>query len=200
MSKVLVINSSITPLEKSYSWALAKIFLDYYQKQNPQDEIIHLNLNQTPMAQISLTEKNFSHFFNAQDSDYYIKQLKDVDKVVFISPMYNFAVSSLLKNFLDHVLVADKTFSYKYAKKKGSVGLLKHLKIQVIASQGAPKTWYPFGNHVAYLEGAAKFVGAKVNRPSLLLAGTKAAPLNKLTPSEAAKTMDQQIQKAASTF
>lgn len=200
MSKVLVINGSITPLEKSYSWALAKIFLEHYQKQNPQDKIIHLNLNQTPMAQINLNEENFSHFFNSQDSDHYINQLKDVNKVVFLSPMYNFAVSSLLKNFLDHVLVADKTFSYKYAKKKGSIGLLKHLKIQIIASQGAPKGWYPFGNHVAYLEGAARFIGAKVNRPSILLAGTKSDPLNKLTPSEAAKTIEQQIKKAATTF
>lgn len=200
MAEVLIINGSITPKEKSYSWAVAKKFIEKYKALHPQDEIIDLDLNFIPMAQKNLNETNFHSFFNNEDSDKYIQQLKHADKLVIISPMYNFGVSTILKNYLDHVLVADKTFSYKYAKANGSVGLLKNLKVQIIGSQGAPKGWYSFGNHIAYLEGVADFIGAKINHPSILLAGTKTQPLNNLSPQAATKVVEAEINQAVKNF
>ncbi|WP_029330341.1 NAD(P)H-dependent oxidoreductase, partial [Metamycoplasma cloacale] len=67
---------------------------------------------------------------------------------------------------------ANETFSYKYSNKGDAIGLLKNLKLQVIATQGAPEDWYLWGNHVKYLEETFKFLGLNVNE-SILIAGTK---------------------------
>lgn len=171
-NKVLVINSSMINEKESFSNALTKTFVKFYQEYNPKDEIIYLNLNDLPMASITLTTRNFNNFLNKEDSDKYIDQLKSVNKLIFTTPMTNFNVTSMTKNYLDHVLVADKTFSYKYTKQGDAVGLLTKLKVQVLATQGAPYGWYLWGNHAKYLEETWKFTGATV-APSILVCGTK---------------------------
>ncbi|UZQ30714.1 MAG: FMN-dependent NADH-azoreductase [Spiroplasma phoeniceum] len=198
-NKVLVIYGTVSPNEKSYSKALAARFLKYYQAANVNDEIIHLDLNETPMALKTLTRDNFGTYFNAEDTDVYINQLKEVQKVIIVCPMNNFNVSGLIKNYLDHVLVADKTFSYKYAKKGYAIGLLPHLKVQILTTQGAPFGWYPWGNHAEYLKGIWEFVGSTVNKP-ILVAGTKVAPTNAISPDELIDQYDEEIQKVVKTF
>ncbi|ATZ17313.1 FMN-dependent NADH-azoreductase [Williamsoniiplasma luminosum] len=199
MSKLLVINASSTPCEKSYTKGLTDLFLKYYQELNPHDEVIYLNLNNEKMAGITLTTANAVTYWNQEDAHKYIQQLKDVDKVVVTSPMNNFNISGLMKNYLDHVLLANETFSYKYSKKGEAIGLLPHLKVQIITTQGAPFGWYTWGNHTENLKGTWEFVGAKVNTP-ILLAGTKLPPLNQMSPSEAALTLEEQIKKGAREF
>lgn len=171
-NKVLVINASMIDEKNSFSTALTKTFIKHYQKANPKDEIIYLNLNDLPMASITLTNRNFANFFNQEDSDKYIEQLKLVNKLIFATPMTNFNITSMAKNYLDHILVADKTFSYKYSKQGDAVGLLTKLKVQILATQGAPYGWYLFGNHAKYLEGTWQFTGANL-APSILVCGTK---------------------------
>lgn len=171
-NKVLVIISSMIEEKGSFSVALTKHFVKHYQESHPDDEIIYLNLNDTPMALKAITTHNFTTFFNQEDSDKYIDQLKSVNKLIFSTPMTNFNVTSMTKNYLDHILVADKTFSYKYSKKGDAIGLLTHLKVQILATQGAPYGWYLWGNHTKYLEGTWKFTGANIV-PSILVCGTK---------------------------
>lgn len=171
-NKVLVIISSMIDEKNSFSLALTKHFVKYYQEFHPDDEIIYLNLNDTPMALKAITTQNFNTFFNEEDSDTYINQLKSINKLIFSTPMTNFNVTSMTKNYLDHILVADKTFSYKYSKQGDAKGLLTNLKVQILATQGAPYGWYLWGNHAKYLEGTWKFAGASV-APSILVCGTK---------------------------
>lgn len=197
-NKVLVIKSSPVPKEKSFSLHLLDKFLEYYKHKNPNDEIIEVELNELPMAQKTLTVSNFKDYFNETDTDHYVNQLKEVTKVVVVAPMTNFNYSAVLKNYLDHILVADKTFSYKYSKKGDAIGLLPHLKVQILATQGAPFGWYPWGNHVANLTGTWEFVGAKVTEP-VLIAGTKVDYFGK-SPADAIKDYDDKIRKAAEAF
>lgn len=56
--------------------------------------------------------------------------------------MTNFAPAPVLRNFIDHIMVADHTFSYKYSKKGEAIGLVTNLKTQIITVQGAPYGWY----------------------------------------------------------
>lgn len=200
MNSLLVINGSPSESNKSYSKALTDLFLKKYHDKYPEDKITILDLNTIDMAQITLNNSNASTFFNETDSLKFIKQLKEANKVICVSPMNNFNISGLLKNYLDHVLLANETFSYKYSKKGDAIGLLPHLSVQIITTQGAPLGWYHWGNHTAYLEGTWKFVGAKINEPSLCLAGTKISPLKDETPEIAAKTLEEQINKALKTF
>lgn len=198
MNKVLLIVTSMVAPDKSFSYGLAQKFVEYYKQKNPDDQIIELNLNQVEMAQKTLTQQNFANFFNSEDSDFYIDQLKNVNKVIIATPMTNFNYPAVLKNYLDHVLVADKTFSYKYSKKGDAIGLLKHLKVQLLTSQGAPFGWYPWGNHTEMLKGTWEFVGAQVCEP-ILIAGTKVDYKDK-TVQDAINDYDAQIKQAAQSF
>ncbi|AKU79626.1 FMN-dependent NADH-azoreductase [Spiroplasma turonicum] len=198
-NKVLVISGTVSPVDKSYSLELTNQFIEEYKKNNSNDEFIYLDLNNEEMAKKTLSRDNFSSFFNENDAIKYINQLKEVNKVIISSPMNNFNVSALIKNYLDHVLLADQSFSYKYSKKDGSVGLLDHLSVQILTTQGAPLGWYPFGNHTEFLKGTWEFVGAKVNEP-ILFAGTKVKPTSELTPKEAINTISDKIKEVAAKF
>ncbi|WP_308150023.1 FMN-dependent NADH-azoreductase [Spiroplasma sp. AdecLV25b] len=198
-NKVLVIKSSPITKEKSYSTALGNRFVKYYREFHQEDEIIELDLNEIDMSKKNINTHNFNEYFNETDSDFYINQLKSVQKVIFVSPMINFNISPIGKTYLDHILVANKTFSYKYQKKGDAIGLLDNLKVQILTTQGAPFSWYPWGNHTEYLRGTWNFVGAKVVEP-ILVAGTKVKPEGDLTPEQLIDKYDTKIKSAAKEF
>ncbi|WP_339023211.1 FMN-dependent NADH-azoreductase [Spiroplasma endosymbiont of Crioceris asparagi] len=199
MGKILVINGSIVEKSKSYSHAVTELFINEYQILNPDDQFEFLDLNDLPMANQSLSRNNFSEFFNEENSGKYIKQLKSVDKLILTCSMNNFAVPAIVKNYLDHIFVANETFSYKYSKKGDAIGLLTHLKAQIITTQGAPSDWYQWGNLATYLSKSLEFAGIKINKP-LSLNGTKVKPLSEMKPEDAAMTIVEEIKKAAKEF
>jgi len=198
-NKILLIKSSPISQTKSYSTALANRFCKYYQQFHPTDEIITLDLNEIAMSKKNIHIHNFVDYFNSSDSDFYINQLKNVNKVIFVSPMINFNISPIGKAYLDHILVANKTFSYKYQKQGDAIGLLTHLKVQILTTQGAPFGWYPWGNHTAYLQGTWAFVGAQV-APPILIAGTKVKPESELNPEQLIDKYEDKIMVAAKNF
>ncbi|MCL8211596.1 FMN-dependent NADH-azoreductase 2 [Mesoplasma sp. JKS002658] len=198
MSKVLVISTSVSAKEKSYSLALLDRFLKHYQAKNPSDEIIKLDLNQVSIAQKTLNVENQATFWDEETKEY-INQLKTVDKLVIASPMHNFNIPAMMKNYLDHVLLANETFSYKYSEKGDAKGLLPDLTVQILTTQGAPYGWYRWGNHTDYLWGTWDFVGAKVKEP-ILVAGTKTKPYSQLEPSKVIDEFDARIKVAAEEF
>lgn len=197
-NQVLVIESSMIKSDSSFSRELCRAFVDCYRSEYLLDEIIYLDLNEITMAQKTLNSKNFATFFNESDSDFYINQLKSAYKLIISTPMTNFNYPATLKNYLDHILVADKTFSYKYSKCGGSIGLLTNLKVQILATQGAPIGWYEWGNHIQMLVGTWRFVGAKVYDP-LVLDGTKVFYKN-CKPVEVVKNMEDKIKMSVKQF
>ncbi|MGY6172121.1 FMN-dependent NADH-azoreductase [Candidatus Mycoplasma pogonae] len=197
--RVLVIRSTFVPSEKSFSDGAVDLFLKYYQTKNPEDEIIELNLNDVSAGTISMTSYNFANFCNPEDSFQYIEQLKSVDKVIFATPMTNFNVSAVAKNYLDHIAVPDHTFSYKNSPNGEAKGMLTHLKVQIITSQGAPLGWYPWGNHTRLLSGIWQYLGAQVSEP-ILIAGTKVGEATTLGRDGYLATFKTMIQMAAEKF
>ncbi|EGV00122.1 FMN-dependent NADH-azoreductase [Mycoplasmopsis columbina] len=188
--RVLSVNGSVNA--ESLSWAANLTLVDYLLENREKSHLKFLDLNDSPFAKKSLNAKNFQKFFSDGDSDEFIDLLKNTDVLIISSPMINFNYSSLVKNFLDAVCVADKTFSYKYAKQGGSIGLLDHLQVIIIGTQGAPKGWYEFGDHVRALEGTFNFLGAK-QIDSLLIAGTKVEPLKSLTQKQILEQYKDQL-------
>ncbi|MCF0218082.1 MAG: FMN-dependent NADH-azoreductase [Malacoplasma sp.] len=199
MAKVLLIKTSMVEKSKSFSEELANRFVKYYKQFNPNDEIIEMDLNDVEMAQIALNRHNFQQFFNQEHSDKYIDQLKTVNKLIFVCPMTNFNICAVAKNYLDHVLVANKTFSYKYSKKGDAIGLLQHLYVQLLTTQGAPLGWYPWGNHTANLKGTFEFMGATVCEP-VLVDGTKIPENANKTPVQRIDEFDSKIKTVANAF
>ncbi len=199
MSRVLFIACSVTMNfpNGSTSYEALKLFKKYYIASHPEDEIIDLNLNQLHIAQKTLNSDNFSEFF--KEGDEQIQQLRDVDKVVMASPMINFNIPAVAKNYFDHILVAKKTFIYKYDGKGEAEGLLPHLKVQIITSQGARLGWYPFGNHTEYLRGTWDFIGAKV-APAVVIHGTKIPENRERQAVDMAHDYEGQLKRAAEAF
>ncbi|CAE76682.1 FMN-dependent NADH-azoreductase [Mycoplasma mycoides] len=199
MSKVLVLKTTAQADEVSNSVALTNRFLEEYKKFNPDDEIIIVDLNKDEVGTSILTSETSSTFYQQEVTKKYINLLKSVDKLVIACPMYNFSTPVTLKSFIDHVSVANETFSYKYSKKGDVIGLITNLKAQILGVQGAPLGWYPWGQHTQYVEGAMRFLGIDFNK-TVLLAGVKVAPLLQLTPEQRVETIIDEVIEAARTF
>jgi FMN-dependent NADH-azoreductase len=163
MAKILIIKGHINNDENSVSERALQKFLSYYKDKNSNDEFEILDLNNESMAAITLTSHNRSEFWTEETSDKYIEQLKNVDKVIMVTSMVNFLPAPTVRNYFDHVMVANKTFTYKYVEKGRSKGLLDHLKVQLIFAQGSPVDWYPFSNLKEILTGEWGFIGAEVS-------------------------------------
>lgn len=198
MAKILVIESF---LSKDYSLAhyATKKFIEEYQKKHPNDEVITLDLNQEQKLQTVLSANNFDTFWN-EDSQRYIDLLFSVDKIIVGTGMVNFFISPVLKNFLDNVLVANKTFKYKYDGKGESEGLLNpNTKVQLIMSQGADKGWYPFAGFDNYLEHVFEFAGIK-NIQSLVFYGTKTHEQRDLNIEQKFKLKEKEFNNCLENF
>ena len=61
------------------------------------------------------------------------------------------------------VAQARKTFAYKYDGKNLSKGLLDHLSVQILGSQGAPIGWYEWADTTFYVSKMCEFLGMSVN-------------------------------------
>lgn len=200
MAKVLVLTSNFNKNTSSIGYCALEIFLQEYTRLNPTHEVERVDLNTLPMANKTLNSENLtSGFFNQEDTFDWIQRLKTTEKLVVLSPMTNFAPAPVLRNFIDHIMVADHTFSYKYSKKGEAIGLVTNLKVQIITVQGAPYGWYMWGNHTEYLRGCFEFIGSTVTKP-VLISGTK-TPLNAgLTPQEQAEKYRAELELRAREF
>ena len=66
-------------------------------------------------------------------SDHLIEELQAADTIVIGAPMYNFAIPSLLKAWIDQIVRIGKTFGYG---PNGRQGLLANKKVIVITARG----------------------------------------------------------------
>lgn len=170
--KVLVLKGHLVADANSFSNKVADYLIDKVQSKYIDSEIEVINLADTKLSEVFLTQKSFTTYYSDVESSKWIAKMKEVDKVIISVPMINFGPSIIVKNFIDAISVADQTFSYKYSKKGDAIGLLTNIDVTIIASQGAPEGWYLWGNHLSWLEGTFKFLGAKKVQ-SLLISGTK---------------------------
>ncbi len=186
-------NVKILALEGSVNKdSLSQKFLSKILENVKNIESKVVNLNQEIFANSSLNQNNLSNFFELNNSDKWINLLKETNYLIISFPMINFTYPATVKNFMDTICVANKTFSYKYSKKGDAIGLLNNLKVILISTQGAPEGWYPWGNPLAQLEGVWKFLGAKEVK-TLLIDGTKIAPNNTLSHEEILKRYETKV-------
>jgi len=91
----------------------------------------------------------------AQD-DALIAEIQAADVVVLGVPMYNFGVSSQLKNWIDAIARARVTFRYT---EKGPEGLLKGKTVYAVLTRGGIHRDQPSDTVVPYLKTALGFLG-----------------------------------------
>jgi FMN-dependent NADH-azoreductase len=165
MSNVLVIESSARK-EGSFSRQLTADFIAQWRAAHPQDSIVvrdladeqvpHLDIDllsgwMKPADQQSATEKAA-----AARSDALTAELLAADVLVLGAPMYNFAIPSTLKSWLDHVLRAGVTFKYT---ETGPQGLLGGKRAFVLTARGGILAGGPMDHQEPYLRQVLGFIG-----------------------------------------
>ncbi|MEG1223053.1 MAG: FMN-dependent NADH-azoreductase [Hafnia sp.] len=146
MSKVLVLKSSILA-NYSQSNVLADYFVEQWRQQHNDDQIQVRDLAADPIPVLdgelvgALRPSDAPLTPRQQDaldlSNTLIEELKASDVIVIAAPMYNFNISTQLKNYFDLVARAGVTFRYTEA---GPEGLLKGKKVYVLTSRGGIHT------------------------------------------------------------
>lgn len=141
MASVLVLKSSILG-GASQSNLLTDFLIEQWKKSHPQDRLTIRDLAAEPLP---VLDGEMIGAFGAEEgltprqlelrglSDALIAELKSHDTLVIAAPMYNFNISTQLKNYFDMVARAGQTFHYT---SEGAEGLVTGKKAIVISSRG----------------------------------------------------------------
>jgi len=139
--KLLHIDSSILG-EASASRQVSAAIVDAYARALPGLDIVRRDLDAEPIPHLDSRRLPTVRPANAPEGatgipdpegDAALAEFLATDIVVIGAPMYNFAVPSQLKAWLDRILIAGKTFRYT---ESGPVGLAGGKKIVVASARG----------------------------------------------------------------
>ena len=142
MSRVLIIESSARQ-QDSVSRQLTQTFISQWQAAHPGDQITvrdlavnpvpHLDINLLGGWMKSAEQRSDIEQLSLERSNQLTDELLAADVLVMAAPMYNFAIPSTLKAWLDHVLRAGVTFKYT---ETGPQGLLSGKRAYVLTARG----------------------------------------------------------------
>jgi len=151
--KILHIDSSITG-QHSVSRQLTAAIVQRLSGANPGAALTYRDVAADPVPHLNAGPAGASAMLD---------EFLAADVVVIGAPMYNFAVPSQLKAWLDSVAVAGKTFSYGA---NGPQGLCGGKRIIVASTRGgiysAPSPMAALDHQESYLTGFFGFLGAQV--------------------------------------
>jgi FMN-dependent NADH-azoreductase len=169
MSKVLLVTSSLFG-DQSKSTQFAGEFVQAWRGTHPGTAVVERTLTAESIPHLSLgalsalmtpaEQRTPEQRANVEFADRLIEELEAADTIVLAVPMYNFAIPSTLKAWIDHVARAGRTFRYTAT---GPEGLLKGKKVFVITARGgvytgdSPAKGFDFQE--PYLRGILGFLG-----------------------------------------
>ncbi|MNZ58255.1 FMN-dependent NADH-azoreductase [compost metagenome] len=165
MSKVLVVESSVRQ-EGSVSRQLTAEFIAQWQKAHPQDQVSVRDLARDAVPHLDAdllggwmkpaAEQSAAEQAALVRSNQLTDELMAADVLVLAAPMYNFAIPSTLKSWLDHVLRAGVTFQYTA---QGPQGLLQDKRAFILTARGGVYAGGPLDQQEPYLRQALGFIG-----------------------------------------
>jgi FMN-dependent NADH-azoreductase len=165
MSRILVIESSARH-QGSVSRQLTGQFLQQWLESNPADQVQVRDLAVEPVPHLDADllggwmkparEQSAAEQEALQRSERLTDELLAADVLVLAAPMYNFAIPSTLKAWLDHVLRAGKTFNYS---ETGPQGLLSGKRAIVLTARGGIHAGGSQDHQEPYLRQALGFIG-----------------------------------------
>jgi len=139
MATLLHIDSSVFPAGASASRAVADAFRTSWEEQHPEGTVIHRDLAANPVPHITADAHTAGFADPATHTPEQaaafaervrlIEELEQADAVLIGAPMYNFAIPSTLKAWLDNVILMGRTAGTEDSKIKGT-------PVTVIASRG----------------------------------------------------------------
>jgi len=138
--KLLRIDSSAR--SSSVTRQLTAKFVEEWKKNHPAGEVIQRDLSTTMLphitdhwagahlepSQLTAAQRNY-----LATSDRLIEELQTADTIVIGAPMYNFAIPSSLKAWIDQIVRMGKTIGYGAS---GARGLLANKRVIVVTARG----------------------------------------------------------------
>ena len=112
MNKVLYIKSTPKSTDDSWSLKMSENFLENYRKFNPDDVIDELNLYNEGIQALSEEEIRKMPMPEETEEKKYASQFMEYDKFVIAAPFWNFSIPSILKAYIDRLLITGRTFKY----------------------------------------------------------------------------------------
>lgn len=165
MSRILVIESSARH-QGSVSRELTQQFIANWQAAHPADQVQVRDLAAEPVPHLDATllggwmtpseQQNDAEKAALARSNQLTDELLAADVLVLAAPMYNFAIPSTLKAWLDHVLRAGVTFKYT---ETGPQGLLTGKRAFVLTARGGIYAGSALDHQEPYLRQALAFIG-----------------------------------------
>ncbi len=165
MSKILIIKSSILSTF-SQSNQLADYFIEQWRQNHGGDEITLRDLAAQPIPVLdgelvgALRPADATLTPRQQDalslSDELINELQAHDVIVLAVPMYNFNISTQLKNYFDLIARAGVTFRYS---EQGPEGMVKNKRAVILTTRGGIHKDTPSDLVTAYLRLFLGFIG-----------------------------------------
>lgn len=165
MSRVLVIESSARQ-QGSVSRELTQQFIANWQAAHPADQVQVRDLAAEPVPHLDATllggwmtpneQQNDAEKAALARSNQLTDELLAADVLVLAAPMYNFAIPSTLKAWLDHVLRAGVTFKYT---ETGPQGLLTGKRAFVLTARGGIYAGSALDHQEPYLRQVLAFIG-----------------------------------------
>ena len=161
MSKVLYIKANVKNEGESRTFRVSDNFVEEYKKNNPDDEIIVLDLYKENID--FLRSEDLGNIFGPKDEESkknpilkYAYQFAEADKYIIAAPMWNLSIPAILKAYIDYISVSGITFKYT---SNGSVGLLSDKKAVHIVSRGGEYENAPYEMGDRYLRSILGFFG-----------------------------------------
>lgn len=165
MSRILVIESSARQ-QGSVSRELTQQFIANWQAAHPADQAQVRDLAAEPVPHLDATllggwmtpseQQNDAEKAALARSNQLTDELLAADVLVLAAPMYNFAIPSTLKAWLDHVLRAGVTFKYT---ETGPQGLLTGKRAFVLTARGGIYAGSALDHQEPYLRQVLAFIG-----------------------------------------
>ena len=165
MSNVLIIESSARQ-QDSISRQLTQQFISQWQAAHPADQITVRDLAVNPVPHLDANllggwmkpaeQRSADEQASLERSNHLTDELLAADVLVMAAPMYNFAIPSTLKAWLDHVLRAGVTFKYT---ETGPQGLLTGKKAYVLTARGGIYAGSTADHQEPYLRQVMAFIG-----------------------------------------
>lgn len=162
---ILQINSSARA-DNSHSTRLASEIVARLTTLVPESKLTVRDLARTPHP--ALDEEALQALFTPAEQrtpeqvarvaldDALIAEIQAADAVVLGVPMYNFGVTTQLKNWIDAIARARVTFQYT---ENGPEGLLKGKKVYIALTRGGQYRNTPTDSQVPYLKTVLGFLG-----------------------------------------
>ncbi|WP_125568965.1 FMN-dependent NADH-azoreductase [Companilactobacillus insicii] len=131
-----------------YSIKLQQRFLQRYKEVFSDETVDLINLYDMEIPQLTMDqllgiwEKQSNHISLSSEemrifqiNQKLIEQFKSHHRIVIVSPLHNFNVTSKMKDYIDNILVAHETFKYTA---DGSVGLMTNdYKVMLLQASGS---------------------------------------------------------------